>query len=287
MEGLRQLWAICYSFTLWPAFSERDVCISNDFKEERAVRKTIIAGNWKMNKLVADAVATAEALKPLVAGVGTVDVVVCPTFTSLYAVGQALAGSSVEMGGQNCYVKADGAYTGEISPQMLQDAGCQWTILGHSERRHILGETDAFLNEKLHFALEAGLKVMFCIGELLEEREGGQMEAVLERQVTEGLKGLSEAQLENVVLAYEPVWAIGTGKTASPEQAEEVHAFVRALVAKLFTQEAADKIRIQYGGSVKPDNAAELISKPNVDGFLVGGAALKADSFAAIITNAA
>lgn len=251
------------------------------------MRKTIIAGNWKMNKLVAESVATVEALKPLVAGVDTVEIVVCPVFTSLYATGQALAGSNIQMGAQNSYVKAEGAYTGEIAPQMLLDVGCQWTILGHSERRHILGETDAFLNEKLHFALNAGLKVMFCIGELLEEREGGQMEAVLTRQITEGTKGLTEAQWAQVVIAYEPVWAIGTGKTASPEQAEEAHAFTRGLVRNLFGAAVADAVRIQYGGSVKGENAAELIAKPNVDGFLVGGAALKADSFAAIVRAAA
>jgi len=251
------------------------------------VRKPIIAGNWKMNKLVADSVATVEALKPLVAGLDSLEIVVCPVFTALHATGQALAGSNIQMGAQNCYVKAEGAYTGEIAPQMLIDAGCQWTILGHSERRHIMGETDALLNEKLHFALNAGLKVMFCIGELLEEREGGRMEAVLKRQVTEGLKGLSAAQWANTVIAYEPVWAIGTGKTASPEQAEEAHAFTRGLVRDRFGAAVADAARIQYGGSVKGENAAELIAKPNVDGFLVGGAALKADSFAAIVRAAA
>lgn len=250
------------------------------------MRKPIIAGNWKMNKLVADSVATVEALKPLVVGVDAVEIVVCPVFTALHATGQALAGSNVQMGAQNCYVKAEGAYTGEIAPQMLLDVGCKWTILGHSERRHILGETDAFLNEKLHFALNAGLKVMFCIGELLEERESGRMEEVLKRQVTEGLKGLSEAQWAKVVIAYEPVWAIGTGKTASPEQAEEAHAFTRGLVRDLFGAVVADAVRIQYGGSVKGENAGELIAKPNVDGFLVGGAALKADSFAAIVRAA-
>lgn len=252
-----------------------------------AARTPFVAGNWKMNNLVSESVALAEALKPLVAQTASVDIAVCPTYVSLYAVGKALAGSNIQLGAQNAYVKESGAYTGEIAPKMLLDVGCAWTIIGHSERRHILGETDAFLNEKLRFALASGLKVMFCIGELLEERKGGSMEAVLERQVVKGLEGLSAADLDNVVLAYEPVWAIGTGETATPDQAEEVHVFVRGLVNRGFGAEAAAKMRIQYGGSVKPDNAAELISRENVDGFLVGGAALKADSFAAIVNACA
>jgi len=225
-------------------------------------------------------------LAPLVSGVAGVDIVVCPPFTALYAVGQALQGSNVAMGGQNCYKVAEGAFTGEISAPMLLDAGCTWTILGHSERRKIFGEEDGLLNEKLHYALSQGLKVMFCIGETIEERNGGAMNQVLTRQVTRGLAGLTEAQFANVAIAYEPVWAIGTGVTASPEQAEEAHDFVRRLVAKEFGAAVAEAIRIQYGGSVKPENAAELFAKPNVDGFLVGGAALKAASFAAIVKAA-
>jgi triosephosphate isomerase len=246
----------------------------------------LVAGNWKMFKLVGEAVSTLEALKPLVAGVDAVDIVVCPTFTALYAAGQTLKGSNVALGAQNCYIKGSGAYTGEISPQMLLDAGCAWTIIGHSERRAIFGEPDALLNEKLRYALACGLKVMFCIGETLEERNSGKMNDVLSRQVTKGLAGLSAADFANVAIAYEPVWAIGTGVTASPEQAEEAHAFVRGLVVEQFGKEVADAVRIQYGGSVKPENAATLIGKPNVDGFLVGGAALKADSFAAIVKAA-
>ncbi|GMW00301.1 MAG: triosephosphate isomerase [Candidatus Hydrogenedentota bacterium] len=239
-----------------------------------------------MNLLVKDAVDLATALKGLTAGVSGVEVVVCPTFVCLNAVAQALKGSNVALGGQNCYLKEKGAFTGEISPQMLKDVGCTWTIIGHSERRQYFGETDQTLNEKLKFALAAGLKVMFCIGETLEEREGGKMNAVLTRQVTEGLKGLSEADFASVSVAYEPVWAIGTGVTASPEQAEEAHAFVRELVRKQFGGTVADGLRIQYGGSVKADNAAELMAKPNVDGALVGGAALQAEGFAAIVKAA-
>ncbi len=240
-----------------------------------------------MNNLVDEATALVEALKPLVAQTTGVDIAVCPAYTALYPVGKVLANTNIQLGGQNVYVKESGAYTGEISPKMLLDVGCVWTIVGHSERRHILGEDDAFLNEKLRFALSSGLKVMFCIGELLDERKSGNMQAVLERQVVKGLDGLSGADLENVVIAYEPVWAIGTGETATPEQAEEAHLFVRGLIAKSHGEDAAARMRIQYGGSVKPDNAAELIAKENVDGFLVGGAALKADSFAAIINACA
>lgn len=246
-------------------------------------RTPLVAGNWKMNKLIGEAVDTVNALKPLVADVSNVDIVVCPVFTALHAASQAAAGSNVAVGAQNAYTKESGAYTGELSPQMLKDAGCTWTILGHSERRQYFGESDAFLNEKLHFAVESGLKVMFCIGETLEEREGGKMDDVLTRHVVEGLKGLSAAQFGQVAIAYEPVWAIGTGVTATPEQAESAHLFVRDLVRKEFGDAVADAIRIQYGGSAKPDNAGELIAQPNVDGFLVGGAALKADSFAEIV----
>jgi len=250
------------------------------------VRTPLVAGNWKMNLLIDDSVKTASELKSLVADVSTVEIVVCPVFTALRAVSDALKGANVAVGGQNCYLKESGAFTGEISPQMLADAGCTWTIIGHSERRQYFGETDSLLNDKLRFALASGLKVMFCIGETLEERESGRMNDVLVRQVTEGLQGLTEADFARIAVAYEPVWAIGTGVTASPEQAEEAHAFVRELVRDQFGATVADGLRIQYGGSVKPDNAAELMAKPNVDGALVGGAALKADSFAAIVRAA-
>lgn len=247
------------------------------------MRKPLIAANWKMYKLVGEAVETIEAFKPLAAGISNVDIVICPTYTALYAVGKSVKGSNVELGAQNVYKEEKGAFTGEISPQMLLDTGCTWAIIGHSERRKIFGEGDALLNEKLHYALKCGLKVMFCIGETIEERQGGQMNAVLTRQVVEGLKGLSESDFARVAVAYEPVWAIGTGVTATPEQAEEAHAFVRGLVREQFGATIADGLRIQYGGSVKPGNAAELIAKPNVDGFLVGGASLEAGSFAEIV----
>jgi triosephosphate isomerase len=242
-----------------------------------------VAGNWKMNRLIEDAVDMVTALKAHVAGVTGVEMVVCPPFTALHAVSKVLHGSNVEVGGQNCYLKESGAYTGEISPQMLLNTGCQWVIIGHSERREYFHESDELLNEKLKFALQAGLKVMFCVGETLNERETGKMNDVLRRQVTRGLQGLSEADFGRVSVAYEPVWAIGTGVTASPEQAEEVHAFIRGLIGSQFGASVAAGLRIQYGGSVKPDNTAELMAKTNVDGALVGGASLKADSFAAIV----
>lgn len=240
-----------------------------------------------MNLLVADAVKLVEALKPLVASASYADVVVCPTFAALYPVGQVLKGSNIEMGAQNCYLKESGAFTGELSPQMLKDVGCQWTIIGHSERRQYFNESDELLNQKLKFALASGLKVMFCIGETLDERQGGKMNDVLTRQVTNGLVGLSEVDFDRVAVAYEPVWAIGTGVTATPEQAQEAHAFVRGLLKSQFGAAVADKVRLQYGGSVKADNAAELMANPDVDGALVGGAALKADSFAGIVAGAA
>ncbi len=239
-----------------------------------------------MNLVVDDAVKLVDALKPLVQDASGVDIVVCPTFTALDAVGGALKGSNIALGGQNCYLKESGAFTGEISPQMLQAVGCTWVIIGHSERRQYFGETDGVLNQKLKFALSAGLRVMFCVGETLDERQGGKMNDVLRRQMTEGLAGLSEADFDSVAIAYEPVWAIGTGVVATPDQAEEAHVFLRGLLNEQFGGNVSDKVRIQYGGSVNAGNAAELMAKPNVDGALVGGAALKADGFAAIVKAA-
>ena len=247
------------------------------------MRTPVIAGNWKMNLLVGPALTTVEALKPLVADVTGVEIVLCPPVTALYPVAQALQGSNIAVGAQNCYTQANGAYTGEVSPQMVKDAGCDWVIIGHSERRQYFGESDALLNKKLKFALGAGLKVMYCIGETLEEREGGEMDEVLRRQVGDGLEGLRADQFDSLVMAYEPVWAIGTGVTATPEQAEEAHGFVRALVRERFDETISSRLRIQYGGSVKPANAAELMGQAHVDGALVGGASLEAESFASIV----
>lgn len=235
-----------------------------------------------MNLLAGEAVELVTTLKNQLAD-AEAEVVVCPAFPALHAVSQVLKDSSIAVGGQNCYSKESGAFTGEVSPQMLKDVGCTWTIIGHSERREIFEESDEFLNEKLHFALDSGLNVMFCVGETLEQRESDQMNDVLTRQVTKGLDGIQEKQFEHIALAYEPVWAIGTGVTATPDQAEEAHAFVRQLVRDQFGETVANDLRIQYGGSVKPENAGELMGKPNVNGALVGGASLKSESFIGIV----
>jgi triosephosphate isomerase len=213
-------------------------------------------------------------------------VAVCPPFPWLMTVRDMLEGTPVALGAQDCHFEKEGAFTGNVSHQMLLDAGCTYVIVGHSERRHGLGETDDLLAKKAKSALAAGLHVIFCVGELLAERDGGQTYAVLERQIKRGLSGLPAEQVTNVVIAYEPVWAIGTGRNASPEQAQEAHAFIRAEFAKLYGQNAANSLIIQYGGSVKPDNAATLMAQPDVDGALVGGASLKAGSFLEIVKAA-
>ncbi len=248
-------------------------------------RKVIIAGNWKMNKTAAEAKALVENLKPLVKDFNA-DIVVCPTFTSLTAAVEAAAGSNVKVGAQNIHWAENGAYTGEISAEMLKEVGVEYVIIGHSERRQYFGETDETVNQRLKAALAAGLKVMVCVGELLEDREGGLTEQVLGTQLRGGLVGLSKQDMAQVVIAYEPVWAIGTGKTATPEMAEDTHAYVRQVLVELFGSETAEAVRIQYGGSMKAENSAELVGQPNIDGGLIGGASLQADSFAALIKNA-
>jgi len=240
-----------------------------------------------MNLLVSDGLALAEACAANLGDAPDVEVVVCPPYTALHAVGAAIAETGITLGGQDCYVAESGAYTGEVSPQMLLDVGCSWTLVGHSERRQYFGETNEYLNQKLRFALASGLKVMFCVGETLEQRESGEMDEVLRAQIRVGLDGLGAADFERLVLAYEPVWAIGTGLTATPEQANEAHGFTRALVREQFGEAVSSALRIQYGGSVKPENAAELMSQEHVDGALVGGASLEADSFVAIVKAAA
>jgi len=245
------------------------------------VRRNFVAGNWKMNTSLAEAVALARAVADGSAGTA-VDLAVAPPYVYLAAVADAVKGSGVAVSAQNMYFEAKGAFTGEVSAQMLLDVGCAYVILGHSERRHVMGESDELINRKVKAALAAGLNPILCIGELLEEREAGRTSAVCERHVTEGLAGVNASDMARVTIAYEPVWAIGTGRTATPEQAQEVHAEVRALIGKLYGPDVAGALRIQYGGSVKPENAAALMSQPDVDGALVGGASLKADSFLAI-----
>lgn len=214
------------------------------------------------------------------------EIIICPPFTSLSEASSLLKNTAIKLGAQNMYFKGDGAFTGEISAKMLKSVGCEYVIIGHSERRTIFKETDKLINEKLKAALNAGLKPIFCIGETLEEREAGKEKEVLNTQLSGGLNEISLEQLKNIIIAYEPVWAIGTGKTASPEQAEEMHSYIRSYIKNDFTPEAAENLVIQYGGSVKPDNARDLLSQDNIDGALVGGACLNSDSFIGIIEAA-
>lgn len=248
-------------------------------------RKKLIAGNWKMNKTSSDGVSLVAELVAAIGKQSDVEVVVCPPFTALESAAKTLDGSTLKLGAQNMHFEASGAFTGEISAPMLRALFATHVILGHSERRAIYGETDAVINAKIKKAREANLKPIFCIGETLAEREAGNLESVLRTQITGGLDGVSEKDLGETVIAYEPVWAIGTGVTATSQQAQDAHAFVRSVIAELYGADAAAKIRIQYGGSVKPNNAAELMACPDIDGALIGGAALEPQSFCEIIRN--
>jgi len=250
------------------------------------MRRPFIAGNWKMNLNRAAAVDLAQGIVKRADKIEGVDMAVCPPSCYLDAVGRAVAGSKVALGAQNMYHEKDGAFTGELSAAMLLDLGCTYVILGHSERRHILGETDAAINKKVHAALSAGLIPIVCVGELLSEREAGQTLTVIRRQFDGSLAGLSPEQLATIVIAYEPVWAIGTGKVATPQQAEEVHLALRKIVAERYNGSVAEAVRMQYGGSVKPENAAVLLKQPDIDGALVGGASLKVDQFLGIVAGA-
>ena len=249
-------------------------------------RKSFAAANWKMFKTAAETAAYFEELRPLVAGITGVEIVVAPPFTLIPAAVAAAHGTSVMVAGQDLHWETQGAFTGEISAAMLRDAGAWAVIIGHSERRTKFGETDEHVNRKLQAALAEGLLPIVCIGETLAEREAGATFDVLDRQMRTGLAGLTQAQAGGVVIAYEPVWAIGTGRNATPEQAQEVHALVRGLVASLASHRQAEELRIQYGGSVKPENAAVLLGQPDVDGALVGGASLQAESFLRIVAAA-
>jgi len=246
-------------------------------------RKLFVAGNWKMNTSKAEAVALARALVEQIGSQEAVDTAVCPPFIYLTAVAEVISDSRIDLGAQNMFYEDNGAYTGEISGAMLTDAGCRYVILGHSERRHVIGETDEIINRKIVKALGDGLEVIFCVGELLAEREAHQTLDVVRRQVQVGLESVSRSDMERITVAYEPVWAIGTGVTATPDQAQEVHAMIRDLLGQTYDAELAESIRIQYGGSVKPSNAAELLHQADIDGALVGGASLKAADFAAIV----
>jgi len=247
-------------------------------------RRTFIAGNWKMNKTVAEATTLVRELRGLVSMVrDKVEVAVAPPFTALHPVAKALEDSNILLAGQNCHAETHGAYTGEVSAVMLKEAGCSYVILGHSERRQLFGETNDGVNRKVSAALKAGLLPIVCVGETLDEREAGKTLDVVSAQVKGCLSGYSKDEGKDFVVAYEPVWAIGTGKVATTRQAQEVHAHIRSLLTSLWGAETADQVRIQYGGSVKPDNAVELLAQPDIDGALVGGASLKAGDFAAIV----
>lgn len=239
-----------------------------------------------MYKTPSEAIPAVQALKDKLINVDEVDVVVCPPFTDLIPVYEIIKESKIKLGGQNIHWEDQGAFTGEISAQMLKDSGCEYVIIGHSERRHLFGEKDQEINKKNRNALASGLKPIFCVGEKLEQRKSGLTQKVVEEQVRAGLTEISLSNGYDLVLAYEPVWAIGTGENATPDQAEEVQSFIRELLAELYTKELAEDIRIQYGGSVKPTNAEELMRQENIDGALVGGASLDAESFAAIIKAA-
>ncbi len=247
------------------------------------MRKPIIAGNWKMHNTGAQGVALVTELAKLTADAKDVDIVVCPTFTTLSTVASALAGTNIHMGAQNMHWEKKGAFTGEITAEMLRDVCCEYVLVGHSERRQYFAETDETVNKKVKAALEANLVPIMCVGESLEEREAGTTEVLVGKQVRAGLEGLTKDQVATLVIAYEPIWAIGTGRTATADQANEVCAFVRRTVAEVFGQETADKTRIQYGGSVKADNIAELMGKSDIDGALVGGAALDPVGFSKIV----
>jgi triosephosphate isomerase len=245
----------------------------------------MIAGNWKMNKTNAEAVPLASDLKRELANVTAVDLVICPPFIALKEVAGVLAGSNIAIGAQNMYWESFGAFTGEINAPMLREVGCQYVLIGHSERRQFFGETNETVNKRVNAALANGLRPIVCVGETLAQRDGGQVEEVLTEQVTQGLAGLTTEQMRSMTMAYEPVWAIGTGRTATSTQAQEAHGIIRGLLKKMFSVEVGDKTRIQYGGSVKGDNAQELMSQPDVDGALVGGASLKVQSFVEIVRN--
>lgn len=251
------------------------------------MRKPFVAGNWKMNLTKAEGVALASGLAAKAAQFGSAEVGVIPAFVHIDAVAAAVKGGAIGVGAQDAYFEKNGAFTGEVSTAMLTDLGVKYVLVGHSERRHVIGETDALCNKKLHAIISAGLVCILCVGEKIEERQANKTFDVCRTQLVEGLKGLDKSKAGQLVIAYEPVWAIGTGLTATKEQAQEVHAYIRGELAKIFDQATADGIRIQYGGSVKASNAAELMSQPDVDGALVGGAALKVEEFMGIITAAA
>lgn len=252
------------------------------------MRKTIIAGNWKMYKTISEAIELANGLKRALFDLDSqdIDIVICPPFTALSEVSEVIADSNIRLGGQDVHWQPEGAFTGEVSCGMLEDAGAKFVIIGHSERRQYFGETNESVNEKLKAALLQGLSPIVCVGETLKERESGKTFDVLDDHIQNGLKDINEKDILKVIIAYEPVWAIGTGITATPQQAQEAQKYIRDLLKKMYNKDTADIIRIQYGGSVKPDNIGELMKQPDVDGALVGGASLEVESFSEIVKRA-
>lgn len=251
----------------------------------KALRQAVIAGNWKMNKTRPEAKALITELVPMVKDAGC-GVVICVPFTNLETALDATNGTNIKVGAENCHWAKSGAFTGEISADMLAEMGVEYVVIGHSERRQYFGETDTTVNQRVRAALDSGLKVILCVGELLEQREAGITEEIVGMQTKAALAGVSKEELKNIIIAYEPVWAIGTGKTATAQQANEVCHYIRTVAAKLYDQSSADALTIQYGGSMNPKNAEELLAQPDVDGGLIGGAALKAPDFTAIINAA-
>ena len=252
------------------------------------MRKTIIAGNWKMNKTIAEAIELANGLKRGLFNLEgqEIDIVLMPPFTALTEVAEVIADSNIQLGAQDCYWQDEGAFTGEVSPLMLKDIGCKFVIIGHSERRQYFGETNESVNKKIKAVLKQELTPIVCVGESLSEREGGKTFQVLDDHIQNGLQDISEEEIASIVIAYEPVWAIGTGKTATAGQAQEAQKYIRNLLAKMYNKDIAENIRIQYGGSVKPENITELMNQPDVDGALVGGGSLTIESFGLIVRAA-
>ena len=250
------------------------------------MRTPIVVANWKLNKTVSEAVRFASALRDMVSDVGGVEVAVAPAFTGLSSVASTLEGSNILLSAQDVFWEDNGAFTGEISPAMLKDVGCEYVIIGHSERRQYFGETNEAVNRKVKAALSNDLKPILCVGESLEDREAGRTESVIEDHVRNGIAGISPDAILSTVVAYEPVWAIGTGVTAAPDQAQNAHIFIRSLLSEMYSVDLAAEVRIQYGGSVKPDNTSELMAQPDVDGALVGSASLEVESFAQIVKSA-
>lgn len=251
------------------------------------MRKPFLAGNWKMNTNGAESLDLISCIVRTLDDITAVDIAVCPPFVYLQSVAKALSSSNVSLGAQNVYFKDKGAFTGETSCEMLKDVCCTYVIIGHSERRHVMGETDELINQKINAAINSGLLPIFCVGELLEQRQAQQTQQVITEQIEKGLAGVSAEKIEAVTIAYEPVWAIGTGVTATAKQAQEVHEMIRTLISKMYDEKIANSIRIQYGGSAKPSNTVELMRCPDVDGLLIGGASLKPNDFAAMVRTTA